>query len=175
MKMEVKIRRAQPGDQTGIAHVHVESWRSTYKGIVSDKVLENLSMEEREKSWKQAIEMNQILYVALNDKEEIVGFATGGKSRSTEYPYDGELYAIYLLEEYQQQGIGRRLINSISNELKLLNYQSMIVWVLRDNPSKQAYEKLGAKVFDSKEIQIGRDSLVEDVLVWETMDQFIGL
>lgn len=71
-----------------------------------------------------------MIYVALNEKEQIIGFASGGKSRSPEYPYDGELYAIYLLKEYQQQGIGRKLIQSIVNELQSGGYQSMIVWVL---------------------------------------------
>lgn len=35
----VIIRPARPGDENRIARVHVESWRSTYKGIVPDEVL----------------------------------------------------------------------------------------------------------------------------------------
>lgn len=35
----VIIRLARPGDENEIARVHVESWRSTYKGIVPDEVL----------------------------------------------------------------------------------------------------------------------------------------
>ena len=34
----MKIRRATVEDVTGIAHVHVETWRSTYKGIIPDDV-----------------------------------------------------------------------------------------------------------------------------------------
>ncbi|MGG3736887.1 GNAT family N-acetyltransferase [Aeribacillus pallidus] len=29
------------------------------------------------------------------------------------YPYDGELYAIYLLENYQRQGIGNQLVRHV--------------------------------------------------------------
>ena len=30
------IRQGRIGDEAGIAHVHVESWKSTYKGLVPD-------------------------------------------------------------------------------------------------------------------------------------------
>ncbi len=30
------IRQGRIGDEAGIANVHVESWKSTYKGLVPD-------------------------------------------------------------------------------------------------------------------------------------------
>lgn len=165
----MSIRKALPGDEKGIAQVHIDSWRSTYKDIISDKVLNNLSLENRMNHWKNAIANNAILYVATTDEGRIIGFACGGKSRSEEYNYDGELYAIYILKQFQQNGVGRQLISKVANELINHGYTSMIVWVLRDNPSKIAYEKLGAVPFDSKNIDIGGQSLTEDVLVWKNI------
>lgn len=40
------IRQATAKDGRAIAEVHVDAWRSTYKGIVSDEFLENLSYEK---------------------------------------------------------------------------------------------------------------------------------
>ena len=37
----IVIRPAQTADAPGIARVHVEAWRSTYRGIVSDAFLDN--------------------------------------------------------------------------------------------------------------------------------------
>ncbi|WP_025026023.1 GNAT family N-acetyltransferase [Caldalkalibacillus mannanilyticus] len=168
----MEIRRAKAGDENGIARVHVESWRTTYRGIMRDEMLDNLSVERREQYWKNEIDLNKVLYVAVDEKR-IVGFASGGKSRSTEYDYDGELYAIYLLEDYQQKGIGRKLISEVAQELRNLGYQSMIVWVLSKNPSKTVYEKLGALAFDSKDIDIAGDWFKEEVLVWKDLNQII--
>lgn len=167
----MQIRRAVPGDEKGIATVHVESWQSTYKGILKDELLINLSVERRENQWKEAIDANQVIYVALNNEGEIIGFITGGKSRSPEYNYDGELYAIYILAEYHRQGIGKMLIFQLTSELKALGYQSMIVWVIRDNPSREAYKKLGAISFDSKDFEIGEQKLKEEALVWENLNK----
>lgn len=167
----MKIRRAVLGDENGIAIVHVKSWQSTYKGIMKDDILNNLSVERREKQWEEAIDANKIIYVALNNEEQIVGFISGGKSRSTEYAYDGELYAIYILKEYHRQGIGRKLIAQLANELKGLGYQSMIVWVLRDNASIDTYKKLGAISFDSKDFEMGGELLKEEALVWKDINK----
>jgi L-amino acid N-acyltransferase YncA len=166
----MQIRKAIHGDENGIAIVHVKSWQSTYKGIMKEEILNNLSVERREKQWKEAIGASGIIYVALNNEGQIIGFASGGKSRSTEYSYDGELYAIYILEEYHRQGIGKKLISQIANELKTLEFQSMIVWVIRDNPSIHAYKKLGAISFESKDFEIGGEALIEEVLVWKDLN-----
>lgn len=169
--MHYHIRKATLGDEAGIANVHVASWRSTYRGIIKDQVLDQLSVEARAQSWQEALTNDELIYVAENRNREIIGFATGGKSRSPEYTYDGELYAIYLLQDYQQHGIGKDLIQHVANDLKALGYHSMIVWVLRDNPARIAYQRLGAVEIDSKEIQIGEESLVENVLVWKDINE----
>lgn len=163
------IRKAVLQDADGIAHVHVNSWKSTYKGIISDQVLDNLSIERRKKYWEETlnkVEIDEFIYVVQDLDGKIVGFASGGKSRSPEYPYDGELYAIYLLRDYQKLGFGRKLISNIANDLLAIDCKSMIVWVLEDNPSKNAYEKLGGIEIGSKQIEIGKDNLKEVVLVW---------
>ncbi|MHC8522911.1 GNAT family N-acetyltransferase [Rossellomorea sp. H39__3] len=59
----------------------------------------------------------------------VVGFASVGRERSGEY--EGELYAIYLLREYQGRGIGRELFSRSISSLKALGFQDMFIWVLR--------------------------------------------
>lgn len=43
----MKIRRAKLDDAQGIAKVHVNSWRTTYKDIIPNDFLDNLSVEQR--------------------------------------------------------------------------------------------------------------------------------
>ncbi|MFK4429194.1 hypothetical protein ABH962_000543 [Bacillus sp. RC54] len=50
--MEIHIRRAIKDDIRGIAKVHVDSWKTTYKGIFADEFLENITYEQREKNGK---------------------------------------------------------------------------------------------------------------------------
>ena len=45
------IREASPRDAAAIARVHVDSWRTTYAGIVPADYLANLSYTRREQFW----------------------------------------------------------------------------------------------------------------------------
>lgn len=165
----MKVRKAVLTDASGVAKVHVDSWRTTYKGIIPDEYLTNLTYEGREQIWENNIPKGNV-FVAENEKEKIIGFSTGGKERSGEYQgFKGELYAIYILKEYQGQGIGRLLVKPIMEELEKSGIHSMLVLVLEDNQSRLFYESLGAKVIDKVEIEIAGKKLKELVYGWENI------
>src|SRR5712692_7462985 len=93
------IRLARIEDAAGIAKVHVDSWRTTYRGMVPEDYLANLSYEAREKNWMRHLEHDgAFIYVAENASGHIIGFVAGGAPREADPFYKGELYAIYLLQ-----------------------------------------------------------------------------
>ncbi|MFP5115945.1 GNAT family N-acetyltransferase [Bacillaceae bacterium C204] len=163
----VYIRKAVISDAKGIAKVHVDCWKTTYKNLVSDEFLNNLTYESREQLWNNNIP-NGGVYVAENEKGEIVGFSSGGIERSGNYNgFEGELYAIYILAEYQSKGIGKALVKPIIDEIKEMGLNSMLVLVLKDNISRLFYEALGGKKIDTVEVEIAGKQLSELVYGWE--------
>ena len=50
--MGIHIRRAIKDDIQGIAKVHVDSWKATYKGIFADEILDNIAYEKRKNNGK---------------------------------------------------------------------------------------------------------------------------
>jgi len=164
---DLNIRKAVLSDAKGIAKVHVDSWKTTYKNIVSDQYLKNLTYESRDRLWENNIP-NGGVYVAENKEGEIVGFSSGGLERSGNYHgFEGELYAIYILKEYQGNGIGKALVKPIIEEITELGLNSMLVLVLKDNISRLFYESLGGKKIDSVEVEISEKKLTEIVYGWE--------
>jgi hypothetical protein len=96
---EIIIRPARVEDAPGIARVHVDSWRTAYKGILPDEALANLSYEQREHLWAETLghpERKSFGFVAEDEQGQIVGFVVGGPVRDTDPLYKGELYAIHL-------------------------------------------------------------------------------
>lgn len=161
------IRLAVLSDAKGIAKVHVDSWRSTYATIIPDEYLNGLSYERREKLWEDNMSKSRV-YVAENEKGEIVGFSVGGKERSEKYKdFTGELYAIYILKEYQGQGIGKMLIKSVIDDLIKSDIYSMIVLVLEQNSSRYFYEAIGGKQIDLLEVKMAGQKLNEIVYGWD--------
>ncbi len=161
----ILIRKAEPSDAAGIARVHVESWRSTYRGIVPDAYLDALDEAERAGHWRDLLK-NGMLVLIAERAGEVLGFATGGKSRDGLAGCDAELYAIYLLEEAQRARIGRDLLREVARLLNQDGFRSMGVWVLAKNPAKGFYERMGAEYAGAKDIEIGGATLAEQAYVW---------
>ncbi|WAA13165.1 GNAT family N-acetyltransferase [Fervidibacillus halotolerans] len=164
----MKIRKALPEDAMGVAKVQVDSWRTTYKGIVSEDFLRQLSYEKRKSVIEKAI-TEKITYVAEEDGE-IIGFISGGKKRLEQYEgYDGELYAIYLLQQYQKRGIGKELVNMLAKDFLKMGFKGMIVLVLEENPSKYFYESLGGVRIGKEITMIGKQRLHSFVYGWKNL------
>jgi L-amino acid N-acyltransferase YncA len=172
--MNLTIRKADIEDAAAIAHVHVESWKTTYAGIVSDVFLASLNKEVRTQSWQEQILTANISILVAEDETGIFGFAAGGKIREKLDDYDAELYAIYLLRERQKQGAGRTLCLTLSSALQTKGFTSMIVWVLEQNPSVSFYERLRAVQIAQKVINIGGADLQELAFGWPSLDRLIA-
>ena len=163
--MTIHIRLATLADAPGIAKVNVDSWRSTYAGIVANDFLAALSYDRSTKKWADYLndpETARNLYVAETDRGEIIGFVSAGPERAGDPAYHGEVYAIYLLKEAQGQGTGRKLIRAAMRGLQERGFTSMLLWVLKDNlPSRKFYEAVGGEYLREKPIEIGGQVLTE--------------
>ena len=163
------IRNAVAADASGIARVHVVSWRETYRGIISDQVLDGLSIESRQSFWEERIaagEPGKYLYVAESDSGEIVGFAAGGPERDGREGYQSELYAIYVIQSYHNRGIGRSLVRRFADDLLEADSEAMYVWVLAENPAVGFYSALGGRKIAERWIDIGQQKLLECCFGW---------
>jgi ribosomal protein S18 acetylase RimI-like enzyme len=164
------IREAELDDAAEIAKVHVDTWRSTYRGIIPDEYLLKLSYQKRQENWMSLLGRRSkeqlFIYVVEKEDKQIVGFACGGKERTSNPIYKGELQAIYMLKAYQNQGIGKQLVKTIATCLSRSNLNSMLVWVLADNLACQFYEALGGQKVSKQTIERGGVTLCEIAYGW---------
>ncbi len=165
------IREAKLSDAKGIAKVHVDSWKNTYKNILPTEYLEKLSYEQRTELWVRNIsKVDHYVFVAENNNGEVIGFTDGGKRAENEIEGSGDLTSIYILDQFQGQGIGSKLVNKLFTKLKALGYEKIFVEVLEDNQSKRFYERLGARLEKTEKINIGNKDLDLLIYVWSNID-----
>lgn len=166
----MEIRYATLTDAKGIAKVHVNSWKSTYRNIIPNEFLERLSYEQRTDLWKHNISKEgNYVFVAVNIDGEIVGFADCGKKDSNNVDNSGDLTSIYLLEEYQEKGIGKQLLQQLFLKFEELGFNRVFVEVLEDNKTRYFYEYYGAKLIKSEEISIGGVQLNLHTYEWNNL------
>lgn len=144
------IREAAPEDAGAIARVHVDTWRTTYPSIMPQAHLDALSYAERERMWAAQLSGNETkplhVFVAATGTGEIVGFASGGPEKTDDPEYGGEIYALYVLQAQQGQGLGRRLVQPLARRLAEEGYVTLLIWVNAHNPACRFYEALGGEV-----------------------------
>jgi len=163
----ITIRQARQEDAAEIAKVHVDSVRTTYAGIDPQDYLDKLSYEEFTRSWASRLSNPlSYVYIAEDESGHIVGFVSGGAEREGDPLYKGELYAIYLLQAYQGQGIGRLLTRALVNRLVQVGMNSMLLWVVAANPARRFYEALSGQQVKTKQIEIGGTMLDEIAYGW---------
>lgn len=169
------VRRATVDDAVGIATVHIASWRETYRGIVPDPFLKDLSIERRTANWIMSLsDPNHEYHRAFVAEVEgqLVGFSNYGFNREKDLGIEGELFAVYLLRSSQKKGIGRQLVEAAAGGLLSMAAQSMLVWVLAENPARGFYERLGGEYLRQKKIEIGGKALVEIAYGWKALSRF---
>jgi ribosomal protein S18 acetylase RimI-like enzyme len=165
------LRAAEAGDGEGIAHVHVQAWRETYRGIMPDKVLDALSLAEGAQRWAGVIgtlsERRQLLTVAVDDNGRIVGFAGAGPTRDAALATAGEIYAINLVNEAKRARLGARLMLAMADGLVALGFGDVGLWVLEQNLGARAfYERLGGSAAARHQRDFGGTALSELGYVW---------
>ncbi len=144
---KITYRKANAEDALAVAKVHVESWRKSFAGIAPQEFLDNLKVEKREPAFRQRFgDANYKMFVAETAKDGIVGFADFGAARESDFAFEAELYAIYLLREFQGKGIGENLFKLCQKEMSADGFDSMYLIALEVSPYKSFYEKMGGKI-----------------------------
>lgn len=166
------IREATISDSYAVAKVHVDSCNTTYKEIIPEEFLKDRTYKGQEKKWLDRLFNNsntkEFMFVAENEDGELVGFAAASHE-SEDDRFQGILYTLYILEDYQRKGIGIMLVSAVVRRLMDLGIKSMMVWVLAENSSRKFYEYLGGKAVKEQMINKGKD-LLEIAYGWDNIE-----
>ena len=182
------VRRARPDDAPGIAAVHVAAWRSAYAGILDPAYLAHLSETRLADFYHRAIldrGAGHAVFVATaagrdqpDDSQEdevatIVGFASGGRARRQGLA-EGEVETLYVLDDFRERGVGRRLMRAMAAHLRVVGCGSAVVWVLSDNPANWFYRHLGGKPAMAEEIRVAGRPVRQSAYVWAPIDSLLS-
>lgn len=147
--MRYIIRKREYKDLEAIERVVTLGWNQTYKGLVSDRVLDVIREKEslRVDKRKEDFDSNNNDYLVLEVDGEVIGFCRYGESEEEGY---GEIFALYILNGYKGNGYGKELVLTASSMLKEMGFDKMLIGCLVGNPSNEFYKHLGGKFIKTK-------------------------
>lgn len=156
----MSIRRAELGDAEGIAEVQVAAWRSAYRALLPDDVLDRLSLEETEERWRERIARPWGHTFVAEQASCIVGFAACGRTEDEDVDREkaGEIYVIYVHPEEWRKGHGAALMREAVKHLREDGYEEVILWVLKGNEKAiRFYEAAGFEADGAGRVKQRRD------------------
>jgi ribosomal protein S18 acetylase RimI-like enzyme len=148
----IRIRRGTKADAASIGRVHVETWQAAYAGLLPDSLLAAMSDVRQSAWWSRALSDPREargIFVADDEDMGVVGFGSCGPAREIPEGLDGteqrvgEVYTLYVEPDFQNQGLGRRLLDALFRQLRADGYDTAVLWMLADNPTRFFYEGLG--------------------------------
>jgi ribosomal protein S18 acetylase RimI-like enzyme len=146
------IRDATEADVPGIAALQAESWRSTYRHVLSERYLQNDVHAERLAVWRQRLSKapeKPMFVMIAQTGSALVGFACVFPE---EHPLFGSfLDNLHVAPELTGRGIGRRLLSEAARRLVGSgSRQGLYLWVIEKNHgARRFYERAAAQLIDS--------------------------
>ncbi len=157
------ILEAKPKDLQLIQELAYKIWPDTYGKILSEEQL-NFMLQKFYALDFLEVQMNSGQnFLLIEDENVTYGFA------SYELNYDNsgntKIHKIYVLPETQGKGIGKKLIDYIIEKAVLNTNSAVILNVNRFNKALGFYEKIGFKIVETVDIEIGNGYLMEDYIM----------
>ena len=143
------VRLAQVQDVAQMARVHVRCWQETYRGLMSDALIDDPGFPAaRERMWTAYVtderyHQNRVA-VAVRD-DDLVGIAMSGPPEDVMAAWTRQLYVLYVHAADHGTGAGRALLEAVVDPA-----EPAALWVADPNPRAQAFYRKHGFVPDGK-------------------------
>lgn len=161
METELEIRMADADDINIIGYLAQQIWPVAYKEILSSSQLEYmLKLMYSPGAIKEQMHSNhQFLIAELN--EEPVGFASYSVIEKHIY----KLHKLYVLPELQGKGLGKAILDFVSEEIVSHGAKALRLNMNRKNRARHFYEKYGFNIIKEEDVDIGNNYFMNDYVM----------
>jgi ribosomal protein S18 acetylase RimI-like enzyme len=146
MTIHFSVRHAKRSDAASMARIHVDAWRETYRGLMSDAALDDPGLLSwRERFWAAALtdpQYRQNNVAVATHEESVIGIAMSGP------PIEGadgpqQLHVLYVYAAFHGSGVGTALLDAVIDRTA-----AATLWVADPNPRAQAFYRKHGFVTD---------------------------
>lgn len=159
----IHIFKTKVNDLKNITEIAHKTWPLTYGEILSPAQLEYMLNAFYSESALLANIENGHEFILAKENDICLGFA------SFEHHYKNQnttkIHKIYILPETQGKGIGKLLIDSITQLAQENQSQILLLNVNRFNKALTFYQKLGFEIVEEIDIELEYGYLMEDYVM----------
>jgi len=166
--MDIEIREATEADIKEIVRLFAEALQSDYKKFIAMQLIEAFDYKAIEQDCTEGLnnsEKFRFAYVALFEKN-IVGYISAGSNTVEPYEYDAEVSNIIVKSDFQNGGIGKKLMYKAIIRLEECGYSSFVVFNFSKSKANGFYRNLNGKLIN-RLVQDDYEEACVDIFGWQ--------
>jgi ribosomal protein S18 acetylase RimI-like enzyme len=156
--MDIVIKKPEIIHSNAIATICTKGWKQTVEGLISEEYqIRNVEYWYNNERVKNDIEAGIYSYIALLNSE-VIGVIGGGKTNL----HAGEIYVLYVDENTRFKGVGKKLLETLTQQQMSEGITEQWVSVQEDNHRGiPFYEARGFKYIEKriKETETGEQQV----------------
>jgi len=172
---KISIRQGQAADATTIASLHTDSWRTAYRGLLTDAYLDNDLLGERTRYWTEkmaTLKTNEFVLMA-EDGHDVVGFIA--VMDLPEAGYQALVDNLHVVPHLKGYGIGGKLMRAAARRLLEDGRTNFYLWVLEGNhPAEKFYQAISGRPADRKQSDFGGKAVWATRYVWGDFNELLA-
>lgn len=143
--MSYLIRKVQKGDESILAYIQTESWKSAFKEILSHSILQKMTeIDSAIAMYQQLLDENIGNGYILEINGTPHCMAWWDKAREDAMSDYAELICIHSLQKNWRKGYGAKMLTKVLEDIKNVGYTKVMLWVFTENiQARTFYESLG--------------------------------
>jgi ribosomal protein S18 acetylase RimI-like enzyme len=168
----LNIREAKLSEAEAIASLHAASWMTAYRGLLSDKYLDNDLEGERRKYWLKKMPefTNREFVLVAEEGGELIGFVA--VLDKPEAGFDALVDNLHVRPDLKGRGIGGKLLNAVAARLLDTQRKSFYLFVLKGNTgAENFYLAKGGTPLDILTHDFGGKTVQATRFAWEQLDR----
>ena len=150
--MDYEIKRANMGDEDIFAFIQTESWKSAFKGILNDEILEKYTQIDKATAMYRRIISENIgngYLLTVDGAPHCI--AWWDSTREIDMPGYAELICIHSLENGWRRGYGSKMMDVVLCDIAKAGYSKVMLWVFEENTrARRFYESIGFTLTEKK-------------------------
>lgn len=156
------VRRPSATDAAGFAALHAHVWRTTYRGLMEDHVVDALAADTFEPMWasigagydEERVPADGREFWVATAGEEPVAFVMWGPARDEDAPTERQVWSLNVDPAHQGSGVAQQLMDRFGPGPAYL-------WVARGNARAIRFYERNGFVLDGTEADDRHDGVVE--------------
>ncbi|WP_369134790.1 N-acetyltransferase family protein [Modestobacter sp. I12A-02662] len=131
-RADVRVRRAQPGDEAAVARVQLVTWRTAYRALLPAEVLDGWDEQGAADAWAEAIGAppgpDHGVLVAV-ESDDVVGVAAFAPAGTPDDQPAAELTTLLVEPRWGRRGHGSRLLAAVADLAGERGVGTLVSWV----------------------------------------------